>query len=54
MIRIDYDEALTRAEEILDRAEKGEAFEIVRDGQPYAHVLPVAHPDLPPNPAEAR
>jgi prevent-host-death family protein len=54
MIRIDYDEALLQADEILDRAEKGESFEIVRDGRAHARVIPVEKPKSPPSPAAIR
>jgi antitoxin (DNA-binding transcriptional repressor) of toxin-antitoxin stability system len=49
MIRIDYDEAERRFDELLERTYRGEDFEIMRDGKPVARMLrPHPRQALPP------
>lgn len=38
-------DAKTRWSELLDRAAKGEAFEITKHGHPVARIVPVNGPD---------
>ena len=40
MASIGAHDAMVRLPELLDRAEKGEAFEITKDGRPVAHLVP--------------
>lgn len=41
MIRVGAYEAKTRLSELLDRAEKGEVFEITKNGRPVAKLSPL-------------
>lgn len=41
METIDIGDAEARFEELVERAERGEEFAIVRDGKPVARILPV-------------
>lgn len=40
-------EAETRLRELLDRACRGETFEITRDGRAVAHLVPARQHDVP-------
>ena len=50
MTRIGASEAETRFSELIDRAEKGEEFEITKNGKPVARISPGVKDDR----AEAR
>ena len=44
MLSIGAYEAKTKLSELLDRAEKGEIFEITKNGRPVAKLVPIVDP----------